>query len=413
MLLPALAAAREKARRSSCLSNLNQMAKAMESYCGDYSQYFPCNATGGKRIALEGETSLQFYYRTYKWISDTRLAWEDFGVVTDSRITDGEDTVLTNAIGSYTAAGSYSPRTAPYFFRNVFLGSRTNTTTGTGKAGDLNMAPVGLGYLLSAGYIGDGRLYFCPSSTGMVNRSLDWMRLWEETNGTSWEAADNVRDLQRVGGFDAETVMTGDWSWLGRAQNYMRFSPARVMFSHYVYRGLPTNVYGGNGSVTPYPDPVGQSFRIHGVKPDRMVWPGEPVFKTQKQLAGRALVSDAWCRSAYNELPAIGTGIEPGEGFYAHKEGYNVLYGDWHAKWSGDPQGQLLWWPMHTFTGVAAGDYVYYSILNTACNTLTDAEIIHSGATHNLVAKGAHHIWHLFDVNEGIDVGVDEEITTF
>ena len=37
MLLPALAAAREKARRTACLSNLNQMSKAMESYCGDWS----------------------------------------------------------------------------------------------------------------------------------------------------------------------------------------------------------------------------------------------------------------------------------------------------------------------------------------------------------------------------------------
>ena len=42
MLLPALAAAREKARRSSCLSQLKQMGLALEQYCGDYSQYYPC-----------------------------------------------------------------------------------------------------------------------------------------------------------------------------------------------------------------------------------------------------------------------------------------------------------------------------------------------------------------------------------
>ena len=41
LLLPALAAAREKARRTSCLNNLNQFSKALESYCGDYAQYFP------------------------------------------------------------------------------------------------------------------------------------------------------------------------------------------------------------------------------------------------------------------------------------------------------------------------------------------------------------------------------------
>ena len=49
LLLPALAAAREKARRSACLNNLKQTAAGMESYCGDYNQYFrgglPVDAT--------------------------------------------------------------------------------------------------------------------------------------------------------------------------------------------------------------------------------------------------------------------------------------------------------------------------------------------------------------------------------
>lgn len=35
LLLPALAAAREKARRTACISGLNQMATGLESYCGD------------------------------------------------------------------------------------------------------------------------------------------------------------------------------------------------------------------------------------------------------------------------------------------------------------------------------------------------------------------------------------------
>jgi len=41
MLLPALAAARQKARRSTCANNLSQFARAMASYTGDYSGYFP------------------------------------------------------------------------------------------------------------------------------------------------------------------------------------------------------------------------------------------------------------------------------------------------------------------------------------------------------------------------------------
>ena len=38
LLLPALAAAREKARRTSCLNNLKQMAVGLESYTADYGE---------------------------------------------------------------------------------------------------------------------------------------------------------------------------------------------------------------------------------------------------------------------------------------------------------------------------------------------------------------------------------------
>jgi len=41
MLLPALAAAREKARRVNCAGNLNQMSKGIESYTSDYGEYYP------------------------------------------------------------------------------------------------------------------------------------------------------------------------------------------------------------------------------------------------------------------------------------------------------------------------------------------------------------------------------------
>ena len=51
LLLPALAAAREKARRISCINNLTQFAKALESYCADYNQYFPSWAANGGEAA--------------------------------------------------------------------------------------------------------------------------------------------------------------------------------------------------------------------------------------------------------------------------------------------------------------------------------------------------------------------------
>jgi len=41
MLLPALSAAREKARRASCANNMKQTGLALASYTGDYAGYWP------------------------------------------------------------------------------------------------------------------------------------------------------------------------------------------------------------------------------------------------------------------------------------------------------------------------------------------------------------------------------------
>jgi len=46
MLLPALARAREQARRSTCISNLKQIGLAMKMYTQDYNEYFPYASTG-------------------------------------------------------------------------------------------------------------------------------------------------------------------------------------------------------------------------------------------------------------------------------------------------------------------------------------------------------------------------------
>jgi hypothetical protein len=40
---------------------------------------------------------------------------------------------------------------------------------------------------------------------------------------------------------------------------------------------------------------------------------------------------------------ANGRAAYPGDGIYGHRDGYNVLYGDWSARWFGDPQQKLIW----------------------------------------------------------------------
>jgi len=61
MLLPALASAREKARRAGCANSLGQMGKSFEMYTGDYGGYFPGLLTwdGGRYQGGTGAPYLQ------------------------------------------------------------------------------------------------------------------------------------------------------------------------------------------------------------------------------------------------------------------------------------------------------------------------------------------------------------------
>lgn len=47
MLLPAIAAAREKARRTSCMSNLSQFGKGLALYASDHDEAYPTNQIVG------------------------------------------------------------------------------------------------------------------------------------------------------------------------------------------------------------------------------------------------------------------------------------------------------------------------------------------------------------------------------
>jgi prepilin-type N-terminal cleavage/methylation domain-containing protein len=47
MLLPAIAAAREKARRTSCMSNLSQFGKGLALYASDHDEAYPTNQITG------------------------------------------------------------------------------------------------------------------------------------------------------------------------------------------------------------------------------------------------------------------------------------------------------------------------------------------------------------------------------
>jgi len=380
MLLPALAAAREKSRRSACINNLSQSSKALQSYCGDYGEYFPSYSAWG--VKIEG-------YSTDPGNNGSSKC-NDLASYTDPKLT--ANNVVYTALGSWKY-GVYTKWTCPpLYFRAIFAGNRNTADNYLSRAdaGMLNMGPIGLGTLMSAGYLDQAGVFFCPTSTNMASEG------WDNTAANSQPydavAATSLTDLKRAGGTDTHSIMYGDWNWMIAAPaNPVPYSSAwggsyanmRVVLSNYAYRLVPTTVY--NTSADP------NSARMLYATPKRTVADGEPVFKTQKLLAGRAVVADAFAKAG--NVPTT----QPGRGWFGHRDGYNVLYGDWHAKWYGDPQQSLMYWK--ALGAPASAEF------RLGCSNNVIADFESAGTAYKV--GGAVLQWHLLDVDAGLDVGVD------
>ena len=431
LLLPALAAAREKARRSACLNNLNQMAKGLESYCGDYGQYFPSWSAHGGRIEPGRQT-------------DSQTSWSDYTSYDAGLVKDRAGDSICQGPKFYTPTGihmGYAMYWPAAFYRTVYSGQPGTTNadaTGGPQAwnqprdeGELNFGPVGLGYLVQGGYLGDARTFFCP--TAGENMPADSMRTRTSGNLSTYpypvNTARSPGDLQRAGGFDAHVLSHGDWTWLKNWSAPHSFHGMAIQGS-YNYRNVPFLVHGaltantvtvnrttlGAGS-TAYdaPGPVYPTVFNVGAgytKPMVITTPGGPVFKTQKMLGGRAIVSDTFSRPARNpdELDKL-----IGLGWYCHREGYNVLYGDWSAKWHGDPQQQILWWRDYGLGVTTDPDKgmlrCYRSLQMNVMLEWRSPTTGDYGSSNGVDAtyggtyrEYSHTIWHLLDVANEMDV---------
>jgi len=331
MLLPALAAAREKARRSTCANNLKQAGTALVSYTGDYSGYFPSWTGYG-------------HYPNYS-ISAGGCAPSDFG------------------LAAYCADGAYKARGASGGFEKIVAtGSQRypeswiwkgfSRLISTGQkasgssfdAGSLNAAPWGLGFLLTCGYVKDMRVFWCASSGLGIPGPGGRYAATADIPPSTWEVLieSSLAKVRELGGYDGGALIRGNYNSF---PNFSENDAGVALACDYEYRGFPDQQ--SRLPVSQYPD------FLYGTKPRvKCGYPGDVPFKTDRILGGRALVVDAFTNSLRAEKgdelggyqAAAGyRNTDRGDGAFAHKEGYNILAGDGHTVWMGDPQGRQMY----------------------------------------------------------------------
>ena len=380
MLLPALSAAREKARRSNCMSNLKQMGTALESYCGDYSQYYPC--WPGVGFSKPGE-HVDIEQGIYK---DDRLGCETHTQI--RRLASDNEYIYAYAnmggnIGCLRGLAAFA--------------SDTNTTPSKPDGVNSRMAPVNMGYLLECGYLKDWSLFYCPSGQGMHTSA-------PPGGYGSWSGIQNGADVRKgVDSNEAKALFHGNYSFASWGKSTATWGFRQLVAGQYNYRGV---IYGSyqsgtyNSTTTSY---------IGGTKPMVTGRYCAQIFATQRQLGARVLVCDSFEKdhvTAAHTAAQKASYARDSAGAQCHKDGYNALYGDNHAEWYGDPQQRIIWWEEKFYGGHMAGpahpgtnkDWCARSYPNIG----PSAQL-----SHYRRINGAWLIWHTMDVSAGVDVDAD------
>ena len=426
LLLPALAAAREKARRTACMNNLKQMGVAFESYCSDYGQYFPSWPGYG----LDPICKSAAYTAANMALAQPAFFLEDRKQNAGIWVR-GQDT--SNPVR--TLMTTYSDANWPYrafpdrFWRTMAVGYGMHPLVG-GDGGTL-LGPTGFGFLASSNYIGDIRTFYCPTGTNMGSSQYD------QTGGYlssvvncvwAWNS-ETIRKYMG-GNTDAKYMFAPPALPPGRTGCYDYGSYVQ---STYCYRNVPFSGIAGLRAKGPgshpddyNPDIGGYYFpvRIPWAKPRARIMQNlEPMFKTQKLLGGRVLVSDAFTK---NIIGPATVADDVADGLECHRDGYNILAGDWSAKWYGDPQQFEIWaYAGMDSVGAAEGTNTYgasaaNNFLNRASNGGHSAYVgwidtyyasnydpawqATSGMNKWLGTHSPYATWHRFDVAVGIDV---------
>jgi hypothetical protein len=240
---------------------------------------------------------------------------------------------------------------------------------------------------------------------------VDW---W--TPGAALAGASNLNDWQRAGGFDANTLLYGNWSHIAwwSARN-------AIVESNYHYRNVPLSLMNpwhayddGNIRADAAAGAGGywRAYSLPGVSPVMPVKLGQPYFPTTKLLGNRSIMSDTFSKGATYD--ALGNNVTvttladsqktAGMGVLAHRDGYNVLYGDWSARWYGDPQQAIMW---HTQgTGPSTGTKTIYYMAQNYFYGYKGGGWSY-GIDHDYFRSQPNAVWHDFDTANNVDGGVD------
>ena len=407
MLLPALAAAREKARRSNCLSNLKQIGSALMSYAGDYGCYYPswtywggrwCSTTPNAANPARGcewgtynAGSGQRCRHDTNSIAESVYPYMHFSSTWTGR---PSDTPVYTHSPSYPNVSSY--RTIALATKDPF------NNTDDWAQGNLNFAPHGLGFLLTSGYIADGSVYYCPSSKGM---QTDWN--WDCASYTTDRYFGSLTHWRTAGGLSREVLLYGNW----RTYRY-NDQKSHVLQSHYNYRNVPMTYY------KPLCEKTDQDYyQLSGTRPAVPVHHFSPTFKTQRLLGARAMVCDTFSKGSrwdafgkywydHKKDPVEDSRTKAGMGAVAHRSAYNTLYGDGHAAPFNDPQESFIWHVQGWGTQFMP-TYNYQSCIEMNHSSPNYNKILDrtgpptERSTMERVSQG---MWHEIDEAAGVDV---------
>ena len=356
LLLPALAAARKKARRVSCMNNLDQMGIALEGYLSDFGDYFP----SGLSWAGDGSfTHIVDLPQMFSFQGETIK----LGGVKDSSW--GEP------------ANQRSPKYSIWKPYTNFYGHKPGTANNESDwtAGKLNVGPMNIGQLVICHYMPSCAPLSCPS------RGISNMKNF----GMNPDAA-------------AMELLFGDWTRANQnpapsgqpGQDLMNY---RMRGMHYQYRAAPQFIYRSSGDPGYWKGPQ----PVFYTRPRVFGEAGCPLFKTPKRLGNRALLADRFDKSPKKSAD------DPGFSITAHRDGYNVLYGDHHVKWYGDHQGRILYWEQPKKKSVMSANLANSTAYDPNLTQASDPDAYYDNRRQGIL------VWHLLDMAGGSDVGAEAE----